>query len=133
MASGQKPKLPGVLTPQRKIELYSGTYFAACTLGGIIGNPVAFPRLRQLPLRTDTLMYCSMRSYPHARHTSRRSQNPSPSRSQALHLKLCRMAANIHEGRNPWHLLWMVSDLRGILLPRCGQIWLLRSVQALVR
>jgi len=36
MASGQKPKLPGVLTPQRKIELYSGTYFAACTVGGII-------------------------------------------------------------------------------------------------
>ena len=38
MTSRQKPKLPGVLTPQRKIELYSGTYFAACTLGGVIGN-----------------------------------------------------------------------------------------------
>ena len=26
----------GALKPQRKIELYSGNYFAACTLGGII-------------------------------------------------------------------------------------------------
>jgi len=42
MASGQKPKLPGVFTPKRKIELYSGTYFAACTLGGVIGKP-SFP------------------------------------------------------------------------------------------
>lgn len=25
------------LKPQRKIELYSGNYFAACTLGGVIG------------------------------------------------------------------------------------------------
>ena len=27
----------GGATPQRKIELFSGTYFGACTLGGIIG------------------------------------------------------------------------------------------------
>lgn len=26
----------GTLKPQQKIELYSGNYFAACTLGGII-------------------------------------------------------------------------------------------------
>ena len=26
----------GALKPQKKIELYSGNYFAACTLGGII-------------------------------------------------------------------------------------------------
>jgi solute carrier family 25 phosphate transporter 3 len=26
----------GSLKPQKKIELYSGNYFAACTLGGII-------------------------------------------------------------------------------------------------
>lgn len=26
----------GSLRPQKKIELYSGNYFAACTLGGII-------------------------------------------------------------------------------------------------
>jgi len=31
-----KPEAPGAVTPQRKIELFSGTYFAACTLGGII-------------------------------------------------------------------------------------------------
>ncbi|KAF1344458.1 mitochondrial carrier domain-containing protein [Delphinella strobiligena] len=30
------PKAPGAVTPQKKIELFSGTYFAACTLGGII-------------------------------------------------------------------------------------------------
>jgi hypothetical protein len=33
-----KPEAPGAVTPQRKIELFSGTYFAACTLGGIIGQ-----------------------------------------------------------------------------------------------
>lgn len=27
---------PGVLQPKRQIELFSGTYFAACTLGGVI-------------------------------------------------------------------------------------------------
>jgi hypothetical protein len=27
----------GKMKPQSKIELYSGNYFAACTLGGIIG------------------------------------------------------------------------------------------------
>lgn len=33
-----KPEAPGAVTPQKKIELFSGTYFAACTLGGIIGT-----------------------------------------------------------------------------------------------
>ncbi|KAI5202154.1 hypothetical protein E4T42_05293 [Aureobasidium subglaciale] len=31
-----KPEAPGAVTPKRSIELFSGTYFAACTLGGII-------------------------------------------------------------------------------------------------
>jgi len=31
-----KPQAPGAVTPQKKIELFSGTYFAACTIGGII-------------------------------------------------------------------------------------------------
>ena len=30
-------KAPGALAPQKKIELFSGSYFAACTIGGIIG------------------------------------------------------------------------------------------------
>jgi solute carrier family 25 phosphate transporter 3 len=29
---------PGVPSAEKKIELFSGTYFAACTLGGIIGE-----------------------------------------------------------------------------------------------
>lgn len=29
----------GALAPEKKIELFSGTYFGACTLGGIIGTP----------------------------------------------------------------------------------------------
>lgn len=33
-----KPEAPGATTPQRKIELFSTSYFAACTLGGIIGK-----------------------------------------------------------------------------------------------
>jgi solute carrier family 25 phosphate transporter 3 len=28
--------MANVLKPQKKIELYSGNYFAACTLGGVI-------------------------------------------------------------------------------------------------
>ncbi|KAL1305819.1 hypothetical protein AAFC00_003981 [Neodothiora populina] len=31
-----KPQAPGAVTPANKIELFSGSYFAACTLGGII-------------------------------------------------------------------------------------------------
>jgi len=31
-----KPEAPGAVTPQKKIELFSSSYFAACTLGGII-------------------------------------------------------------------------------------------------
>ncbi|RMY43721.1 hypothetical protein D0865_11046 [Hortaea werneckii] len=40
----------GGATPQRKIELFSGTYFGACTLGGIIGmqQPIHFLRLWKL-------------------------------------------------------------------------------------
>jgi len=37
MAMRGKPEAPGAVTPQRKIELFSGTYFAACMLGGVIG------------------------------------------------------------------------------------------------
>jgi len=29
---------PGLLQPKKQIELFSGSYFAACTLGGIIGK-----------------------------------------------------------------------------------------------
>jgi len=43
MAMRGKPEAPGAVTPQRKIELFSGTYFAACMLGGVIGIP--FPVL----------------------------------------------------------------------------------------
>ena len=28
--------MANILKPQKKIELYSGNYFAACTLGGVI-------------------------------------------------------------------------------------------------
>ena len=31
-----KPQAPGAVTPEKKIELFSRNYFAACTLGGII-------------------------------------------------------------------------------------------------
>ncbi|KAK4986872.1 Cu/Pi carrier [Elasticomyces elasticus] len=31
-----KPQAPGAVTPQRQIELFSSTYFAACMLGGVI-------------------------------------------------------------------------------------------------
>jgi len=33
-----KPQAPGAVTPEKKIELFSGTYFAACMLGGVIGR-----------------------------------------------------------------------------------------------
>lgn len=33
-----KQKVPEAVTPKGKIELYSPAYFAACTLGGIIGT-----------------------------------------------------------------------------------------------
>jgi hypothetical protein len=33
-----KAKAPDAVKPKSKIELFSPTYFAACTLGGIIGT-----------------------------------------------------------------------------------------------
>lgn len=59
MAQAKQPsaKAPGAVTPQHKIELFSGTYFGACTLGGIIGTsnlvplpppPIAHPKLTYL-------------------------------------------------------------------------------------
>jgi len=40
----------GALRPQRKIELFSGTYFGACTLGGIIGMSHFHPQFHSLIL-----------------------------------------------------------------------------------
>lgn len=37
MSSKVQQKL-GMPSAEKKIELYSGTYFGACTLGGIIGE-----------------------------------------------------------------------------------------------
>jgi len=38
-----KPQAPGAVTPKQKIELFSSTYFGACTLGGIIGTITLHP------------------------------------------------------------------------------------------
>lgn len=40
----------GHLSPKRKIELYSGSYFAACSLGGVIGTNSSPP----IHIPTDT-------------------------------------------------------------------------------
>ena len=40
----------GSLKPQKKIELYSGNYFAACTIGGIIGSYPTPRAYRRHPL-----------------------------------------------------------------------------------
>jgi hypothetical protein len=39
------------IKPQRKIELFSGTYFGACTLGGVIGG--SRPRLHHNERHTE--------------------------------------------------------------------------------
>lgn len=54
----------GVTPPQKKIELFSGTYFAACTIGGIIGES---DRILVAP----QLTHSSLRSHTHTCHTSR--------------------------------------------------------------
>ncbi|CAD0111758.1 unnamed protein product [Aureobasidium uvarum] len=52
-----KPEAPGAVTPQRKIELFSGTYFAACTLGGIIAvTPLDLVKCRR---QVDSKLYSS--------------------------------------------------------------------------
>lgn len=38
MASNPKAEMKSRLPQRGKIELFSGTYFAACTLGGVIGD-----------------------------------------------------------------------------------------------
>ncbi len=43
-------KLQGRGPPAGNIELYSGTYFGACALGGVIGQLGAFRDTRPMPL-----------------------------------------------------------------------------------
>ena len=41
---------PGILQPKKQIELFSGSYFGACTIGGIIGEPLALGHSHRLTL-----------------------------------------------------------------------------------
>ena len=41
MAKRSNPELQ-LQAPRRKIELYSGTYFGACALGGVLGTADPF-------------------------------------------------------------------------------------------
>jgi hypothetical protein len=52
--------------PQKKIELFSGNYFAACTLGGIIGTK-QFIRHKLSRILTNNY---SLRPNSHRRHSS---------------------------------------------------------------
>jgi hypothetical protein len=52
--------------PQKKIELFSGNYFAACTLGGIIGMQQLIHRKLSRILTNNH----SLRPYSHRRHSS---------------------------------------------------------------
>ena len=51
--------------PQKKIELFSSNYFAACTLGGIIGMHCFTHQNLARTLANNH----SLRSYPHRRHS----------------------------------------------------------------
>jgi len=55
--------------PKPKIELYSGQYFAACGLGGIIGTS-----LFHIVLPVSSNVFYSLWPYTHSRHTARLSQ-----------------------------------------------------------
>ena len=60
--------------PKRgSIELFSPQYFAACTIGGMIGtkrgNLYIFMSLKERKLTLSLL--CSLRPYTYCRHTSR--------------------------------------------------------------
>lgn len=55
------------MRPQRKIEMFSGTYFAACTLGGIVGEHIS-ERPAKLHLFT---LQCSLRANTYSRHAPR--------------------------------------------------------------
>jgi hypothetical protein len=73
--------------PKPKIELYSGKYFAACGLGGIIGE--ALP-LYNTDSSTNLTVY-SLWTYPYCSHTSRSRKDPQTSRQQALQIQLRRL------------------------------------------
>jgi len=70
--------------PKPKIELYSGQYFAACGLGGIIGL--------YLPMLQNTArlltVYNSLRPYTHRSHSSRSRKMPETSRLFTLQIQL---------------------------------------------
>ena len=70
--------------PKPKIELYSGQYFAACGLGGIIGLYSTY-QLYQVRLLT----YChSLRPYTYSRNSSGSCKMPETSRLLTVQIQL---------------------------------------------
>ena len=58
--------MTSVPKPQKKIELFSSNYFAACTLGGIIGTQLFLHQKLDRTLSNNH----SLRPYSHRCHSS---------------------------------------------------------------
>ena len=127
------------LKPEKKIELFSGTYFGACTLGGIIG---IVPNLPPNPCSdcttfSDKRLTCdslpSLRPNSHRRNPPGPRKMPAPSRPQNLLLQPPSLAQHHLQRRPPRRLLWMGPHLRRLFLPGSRKIRRLRGLQILLR
>ena len=58
---------------------------------------------------------------------------PPPSRFQNLLFQRQRMAHHLQSRGSSRRLLWLVPHLRRLLIPRRGQIWVLRGLQIRLR
>jgi hypothetical protein len=59
-----KKKAPDAVKPKGKIELFSPQYFAACTLGGIIGTFLIFPLFGALGFGITSFLNTPIASNP---------------------------------------------------------------------
>lgn len=127
-------KVQAIAPPSKgKIQLYSKEYFAACTLGGIIGTFFVTQIMTQF---NDLTLEYSLWSNTYHGHPSRSRKMPKTSWSQNLLLQHWGLALYFQSRRYSWCLLWLGLSLQPsppqsstnvVLVPNLCRILLPRS------
>ena len=106
------------------IELYSGKYYAACTVGGILACVCSFKQY----LDGDDLTSAGYHTY--CSYTARSSQMSSPGRPQLVQEQYTSMASDWQRRRHSGDLHRLGPNLLRLLSARSCQVWFLRILQA---